>query len=72
MSLCAPVASGADTWADIVTWANVNENWIVQHVDMTEGVLSRARFPHTVVEPASKYPRYTEVLTVLYHRSDEA
>ena len=35
MYLCA-VASGAE----IITWADTNENWIAQHVDMTEGAPS--------------------------------
>ncbi|EKK9975311.1 transposase family protein [Vibrio parahaemolyticus] len=39
MSFCA-VASGADTWTDIVTWVDTNEDWITQHVDMTKGIPS--------------------------------
>ncbi|WP_171394419.1 ISAs1 family transposase [Vibrio mediterranei] len=54
MSLCA-VASGADTWTDIVTWANANEDWIAQHVDMTEGVpsYSTIRRLFTLIKPSS-------------------
>ena len=53
MSLCA-VASGAETWTDIVTWAETNEDWIAQHVDMTEGVpsYSTIRRLFTLIKPA--------------------
>ncbi|EGU46203.1 hypothetical protein VII00023_00815, partial [Vibrio ichthyoenteri ATCC 700023] len=39
MSFCA-VGSGAETWADIITWAETNEDWIAKHVNMSEGVPS--------------------------------
>ncbi|EHH1078733.1 ISAs1 family transposase [Vibrio parahaemolyticus] len=54
MPLCA-VASGADTWTDIVTWANANEDWIAQHVDMTEGVpsYSTIRRLFTLIKPST-------------------
>lgn len=37
MSICS-IFSGAESWDDIVTWSEINKDWLSEHVDMSQGV----------------------------------
>jgi predicted transposase YbfD/YdcC len=42
-SICA-VCSGAETWGQIVTWAETHKTWLEKYVDMTQGIPSYSTF----------------------------
>ncbi|NRA86233.1 MAG: ISAs1 family transposase [Rhizobiales bacterium] len=39
MSICG-VCSGAETWGQIVTWAETHQSWLHRYVDMSQGIPS--------------------------------
>lgn len=43
MSLCS-VCSGADTWEDMVTWCELNQDWLKKYIDLTAGIPSYSTF----------------------------